>query len=785
MKCVRSLTVAVTITLSQVALLKAEADEVTQRDHKVTVLTCEDYLFPKEAAAFQVDDAKASGGSFVQLVRDGKVLLPGVRCILDYSTLQIGRKHTLYAVIRIVHHQDAGRLFTLSLVPLGDPSKTVRLNIPTRAIKSSTAWQTVRLASFDLPRDLQILLFIAPGARIDTLAIDKFVLTSDYVPPARDRRVKWDNRISDVANCPYFRDNFDYALVLRIQNPQDEPLQPLIEREIADAKRHYVRTIVLTGIVQNLPVEEYERLMEKILTFADAIGVKLIIPIHPYFPESWTSRKAKRTRPTVKATPHVRSVVRRAARRITARFRHHRSLLAYNLIDEPYPHQLPLHLEIKRALYESDPAHPLLTAYQAPHQVSVFANYEPVLCSGFYPLSGRFNDADIYRLIRGYRRVIENIKARIYPGVFMVAVQGFSTLTGPRMTRAMYRLQVFQYIMGGADGIINYIYHRASRRLILGGENYGFVDSLERPYDGQYDLWEEVRTLGERFDGLENLLCRMKPASAEGISVSFQDLRPNGDGSSNPDIAVKRTRSGYRLIILNNPDCEQQHCCRLRISHPLMAGHVLLDLFTLEPCSPENEASVFAISLPPGDAKFLLLVPSGQAQAMIRSIRLKRLKTEYELFLLQARTPLLSGMHIAKFAERQSQFDAALAAGDIERARAVLAALKTALAETVAENAAFRRTQDNLNRIRDILSKISADLAAATLTAQQGRARQKTDPALARKWRQFDQWARQYFRLLEAFRSGKYLDIAGEVADLLRRVEQGQANRGHSRFLSL
>ncbi|MBI4208921.1 MAG: hypothetical protein HY538_04365 [Deltaproteobacteria bacterium] len=622
------------LTLSFLLLGEACSKSTSSLPESI-VLVGEEYLFTKPSFAFQMQDPTASNGKSVVLVKGGKIQLELLGWNPDYSRCQLHRTHTLYGVIQVQQAKAKN--------PKAQKKHLLRVGVETRGGKlvaeaplsleellahkqDANGWRTVKLLTFTFERDSNVQLMPFTHPEVAELRVDRLYLVSDYLPvneAERNERIQSLYPKEHYAN--HFKD-FSLALLYRMKNYLNEDPQAILERQLYDIRLHHVDTVFMAGVPAKTSPEEAEIINRAALDISQRLGLRAAISLSSFFPRNLTDKFGETQLPDEKNM----KIIREAMQHYLPLFKDHPALLGYVLVDEPYPHQLPLLVAIQRVIEEIDPVHPVLTSVQSPHQVYTYASSQNMMFSGSYPYGSKKD----YSYVWSLKDTITQIRKNIFGGYYWVCLQGFTRGIEDRVTRADYRLQTHVQMMAGIDGLIHYTYfpHRYSIRSEQ-SENFGFIDFVEAPYEGELDLWGEIEELDERYFPFREIFSRLSSPS-QALSVRVESGSIEGSLGPRPAIELRvQEMSGVGLwLFLANIDVQKTHSGKLIFPAELFKGKKVYDLLRLQEI---GEAVPSQFSIAPGDLSILLIAePAGYLQIR-EEISKNRFKEEVAVFRLR------------------------------------------------------------------------------------------------------------------------------------------------------
>lgn len=677
---------------------------------RVVVEVGED-AFHKEIFTVREPDAFAPDGFSIRLVRAGKPSGVPARWTFDDSLLKIGRRHTLGAVVRCTAKGGASLRAEVNTRYRKKPEE-----FKADAACGGGRWQRVGLGAIKLERDMAVALKgTAPGG---DLWLDGLYLTSDYEPANRAER----DRLHAPPGGYLPRDRMIRGVMLRLKGGLSRDPFAALDRQVLDIAASGADTIMLAGSAKDPP--DSRDLIERVLALGDELGVRIVIPLEAIVPAEVVDRFG----PTREWTKDLAQRTRSALEGPVASFRKHPSLSGYFPVDEPYPHLLTRLSGLQKILHELDPGHPVVEAFQSPHQLHTFGRVFPVASSGIYPYRGQRGPA-VALAVRDFMSAIRPLVS----GPFWPCLQGFTEGGGERVTRAQYRFLAWRLIMGGADGFIHYPYFPHHRVVVSAdgtasgsAENYGFINAIERPYEGEHDLWVEAGALNRRLAAVGPLLAGAEIIAPADLRVESETIETAAGRSPAVDSVVFKSKSGIGVIMLQNLDLTAKRRARVEGRE---------------------------IWIEPGDAAFHLRGDPARAAAEEKAMP----EREKDFDLVRVRVQVVaarrSGVDL-------SAFDRAVEARDLAAARSAL--------DRVLAKEEIRRASDALESAARPLSRIEAVLKERLVV------RQNVTPKMAR--RRGEQHKR------EMSGSEKVLDLDKEFASLASDYLEARTHFLRGRF---
>lgn len=754
-------------------------------DSPHVVLVGEDRLFQKQAFAYRIPDATASDGNAVVLIRRGKVELGQLGWTLDDSRLQLGREHTLYAVVKIEeverHKKKRDRPLLRVDVTTRGKKRLAKREIPFEELRASpndrSGWREIKLLTFTLERDSVVDIVTSRHTDVQELLLDRLYLVSDYPPVDEEKRKAELRPLYPKEHYSRLFKDFSISLVYRMKNPLKEEPRSVLERQLYDIRLHHVDTLTAGGIPKNAPPREAEKIIQDLLDISQRLGLRVEIPLTAFFPEDLLNKFSETQLPTEENMKIVRKVVEQ----YIPRFKDHPALLGYLLVDEPYPHQIPLLVAIQREIEKVDPVHPVITSAQSPHQVYTWADSQNVIFSGVYPYGAKKD----YSQVWGLRSLLGEIRKNLFKGYFFACIQGFTRGNRNRVTRADYRLQAHVQLLAGVDGLKHYVYFPHLYPVESEqSENYGFINFVEGPYEGELDLWKEVERFGERFFPLRGILQRLEeiPANDEiRVESEILDLHPvprrviQWDMKELPDIGD--------VLFLLNMDATRERGGRLIFSQESLKGDKVYDLFRLDEVPIRNGS--IDLSIPPGDLLIYLIAEPLAFKNIQKEIEIRRLKEDLRILRLRMQPAGLktldgifsnieNGLSKSEFtAEERAELLSSFSAVRDRANRALL------------EDRAFQDFTRKLHEIEKALSRIDATLKthkivkervskkkAAKFGLEESVEWKSTSSQIEGVDKEFRALAKRYLTLKTAYVTGHWRDLTEELETL-----QGETSR--------
>lgn len=512
------------------------------------VLDSGDTLIHREAFVAREPDPRAPDGVSIRMIRSGRPAAGTVEWMLDDSVLRIGEPHTLWAVLRWsstgVARLDAEIVTRYSEAPL-----RLSAEIP----RGGGDWTVIRLGEFTLDRDTVVA--VRPrGPRLQDLWLDRLYVTAAYPPVDRVAR----DRALAPPNGYVPRDHFTLGVVFRPKTPIDTDLSASLERQLFDIAASGAEVVFLAGVAADRRPDA-TALISRALEICDARRLRLIVPLVGILPEEVVARFG----PTREWNDDVARRTREALEPAVARFRPHASLAGYWLVDEPYPHILDELSGAQRILAELDPDHPAIQSVQVPHQLLPFGRMFPATLSGSFP----YPEDGSSEVAFAMRSFIETMRP-LAPGPFWLCVQSFARGAEARITRAQYRFHAYRIVLGGGDGIVHYVYYPHRRTVVHtggggGAENFGFINAIERPYAGEYDLWAEAVRLNRELSAYGPFLAGAPREDPASVRVECETGELFGARRPVVDHVVLRAGEGLRLVVLQNLDLASRRSARV------------------------------------------------------------------------------------------------------------------------------------------------------------------------------------------------------------------------------
>lgn len=286
------------------------------------------------------------------------------------------------------------------------------------------------------------------------------------------------------------------------------------------------------------------------------------------------------------------------ARRVVERFKDHPALLAWYILDEPRAEQgiLRDHWIWGRRLVESmDPDTPVLTAFNNPRSVAMYAPYTDVAQIDWYPVSrggfeGRYAPAANAAMCE---IAWENGARRVW-----FIPQAFANDERRLPTAPELRLMTYHPLACGATGILFFSWQSRPPWHPWGGAE-AIVDIVLNPTG---EIGEEVARLARVIPIIGPVLLRTEWVADSGIEVQC-DLIPVYEL---PAIRADLNRGeSYDVIVVTNQDVSRPQSATVTLPQGMVDGRMLMDLHRREPIALDGGS--FELTLDPGDGRILAL----------------------------------------------------------------------------------------------------------------------------------------------------------------------------------
>jgi len=435
------------------------------------------------------------------------------------------------------------------------------------------------------------------------------------------------------------------------------------------------------------------------------------------------------------------------------------SILAWKVIDEPpsTDHALNDYLETKKAFYNVDPNHPVLTGGNQFNML--FEPHRPVAFFDRYPLKDTYSAphsiAEITRLID------ENA-----PGPVWFIGQAIHRMNGEytRPSPAEFNLMMNAALANGAKGLV--FFANRLRPSWYRAADTGVVDTFE----SSTALWEEIGTLGRRLAGIGPMLLHTEVLKNPGLQVETGTTKIAFDQTL-PSVQVGVLRDAGRktdILLAYNNDVKNPQAAAVTLNKDFLAGRALFNLETLEEINPPEN---LALKLEPGQGVFFLLGTAEDFKNTQSAIAAARLAHEKEDLLYRVYFASLAGVVPADLVA------SCRASTDATSLATVEDQLKKALSDQPAYPAATRK----LDGIQATLSELHAlfEAKVTSLESLEPRPdpilRRELDPALPNVRAYLDSLrliGGVYFTLRNLSLKGQYRQIEADLATLQTWTDQ-------------
>lgn len=274
-----------------------------------------------------------------------------------------------------------------------------------------------------------------------------------------------------------------------------------------EAREYYLKTFrdirdhgISIVVIPNTPPDYRETLLKA----ADEVGVKIVLEIAEVaWPQFGGDLCVRNTNLTTDS-----AVLRERLGKIINPIRHHPSLYAYQLIDEPPAEFVPGMQRISAALARLDPKRPGFSCMCNEGELSKTADSgTPMVIFDRYPIRAKSKpgDYDMQQWVKLNELIRKSADARSIP--YWMVMQTFGMKNSVRMpTPAEVSALTWIPIAHNCKGIFYFLYNSDTQ----GEHLQGVVDSKLNPDP----MWKEVGEQARAIKALSPLLAELKPAES-------------------------------------------------------------------------------------------------------------------------------------------------------------------------------------------------------------------------------------------------------------------------------
>jgi hypothetical protein len=315
----------------------------------------------------------------------------------------------------------------------------------------------------------------------------------------------FDGRVEGI-NCPPGYINVPYGL---------ESARIYYDRSFRDIKQLGIDIVV----IPNTPPEYRETL----LNTADKTGVKIVLELVEFASGDFGNEFNLRNNKMIMDE----KVIEKKVLEIIAPLKKHKSLMGYQLIDEPNAETFPRWAMVNKLLEKHDPAHPAFSCLCNEDELHRTAQMgTKMLVFDRYPLRQPQTPAEDD--FRPFGKLMEKINSNAGELPYWMVLQTFATKNGMRYpTKEELSIMVYQSLLHNAKGIFFFLYNSYTQQENLEGlvgRDYRQLQTYESrfmPTSTYYD----VKQLSGELKKISSLVLSLVPTKEAELDSEYIEFR--------------------------------------------------------------------------------------------------------------------------------------------------------------------------------------------------------------------------------------------------------------------
>jgi hypothetical protein len=415
-------------------------------------------------------------------------------------------------------------------------------------------------------------------------------------------------------------------------------------------------------------------------------------------------------------------------------------LLAWYGPDEPSDYKA--WLGNKLAISSYDKQHPVVSAFNNPETIAQLGPYSEVAMINIYSiLKGSFEASSVLHhadAIRVAKRYVAGQKVWFLPQCY--GDRGSMRYPTPEEIR----LEVFNSIAAGVDGMVFFIYNDSCSYLapkVVRADSEIFDDTPIDPWFNDNPTYREMARLGRDVIPIMPSIMGSKETTAE-TDIDSAEYRKTG-------LVFSSFASPFGTVYVTaNKSLKRQYEGNIQLK--AASGQQVYDLIALKPLKLDNQSKL-TVKLEAGDGAIYLAADEKSWERIRSQIRQRKIAAELELSEQDSRSLREAKLDTASLDQLLANAKNEVAAGKLDAAEKSASLAVAKCEDIAASNNTYLLQRNTLEMIRADFGSIHSGIKAQTEILAGS-----SDPEWIKRYDRIREYSREYYRLRNCWKTGDF-----------------------------